>query len=534
MQQGLIGLAFAALLALAATVANAFEKTVAVESGTLEGVVSGGVLSFKGVPFAAPPVGDFRWMPPQPAASWVGTRSADAYGPDCFQKPIEGDAAPLGSTLSEDCLYLNIWRPAEGGPGDKLPVMIWIHGGGYVNGGSSAAVFDGSAFARQGIVLVSINYRLGRFGYFAHPALTAASPRPLGNYGTMDQIAALQWVQRNIAAFGGDPARVTIFGESAGGGSVLDLLASHPDEGLFHQAAVLSGGGRAFLGGLKLTEPSGPRHSAEELGVEFARRFGITDTGPEGLAALRRLSAEDIRGDLNMVALFAEEILFFVNLRYQGGPAIDGTAVKGIPADVFRAGEAARVPLIIGATSADIGVSIPWTRRGVFAPFEAEGDAARAIYDPDGGRPFRELRAEVEGDRTMQEPARFIARRMAASGAPAWRYRFGYVAESEAAPGKGAGHASEIPFLFDTLDARFGDKATDRDRAMAKAVNAYFANFAKGGDPNGAGLPGWPKADPAGSEMMIFTPDGIPVAGPDPWTARLDVVERAAEAGAPQ
>ena len=175
------------------------------------------MLSFKGIPFAAPPVGDLRWKPPQPVTPWTGVRPATAYGSDCMQLPFPGDAAPLGTPPAEDCLVVNVWRPADAST--KLPVMVWIYGGGFVNGGSSPAVYDGSQFAKRGVVLVSFNYRVGRFGFFAHPALTKESPNgPLGNYAFLDQIAALKWVQKNIAAFGGDAGNVTIFGESAGGG----------------------------------------------------------------------------------------------------------------------------------------------------------------------------------------------------------------------------------------------------------------------------------------------------------------------------
>jgi para-nitrobenzyl esterase len=504
---------------------------VIVDGGTVEGAVAGDILTFKGIPYAAPPVGALRWAPPQPVAHWDGIRQAAEYGPDCMQKPIKGDAAPLGSTLSEDCLYLNVWRPADAGS-SPLPVMVWIHGGGFVNGGSSAAVFDGSAFARQGIVFVSLNYRLGRFGVFAHPALTGAAARPLGNYGYMDQLEALRWVQRNARAFGGDPGNVTVFGESAGGASVLDLIASHPNEGLYRRAIVLSGGGRKFLGGLKLLEKSPLGPSAEQLGIDFARRFRIKETGQKGLDALRGLSPVNVTGNLNMIAQFAEAVVPFLTLRYAGGPIVDGTVVKALPETIFRSGGGAKVPLIIGATGADLGVSIPLTRRGMFAEFGAESAAARTLYDPTGERPFRELRAEVEGDRTMQEPARWIARKVATDGSPAWLYRFEYVPEAERATVAGAGHASELAFVFDTVDVRYGKAVTDKDRATAKALNTYFGNFAKTGNPNGVGLPDWPQVDASHADIMTFTPDGGPSFGPDPWKDRLDLVERAAEAAA--
>jgi para-nitrobenzyl esterase len=217
-------LSCAASFLLASTLmAASAPAVVKIDSGALRGVDDGTVAAFKGIPYAAPPVGDLRWRPPQPASAWPGVRSAGEYGSDCAQLPFPGDAAPLGTPPAEDCLVLNVWAPSHAA-GKKLPVMVWIHGGGFVNGGSSPAVYDGTQFAKRGIVLVSFNYRLGRFGFFAHPALTKENPAgPLGNYGYMDQIAALQWVRRNVVAFGGDPTNVTLFGESAGGGSVLTL-----------------------------------------------------------------------------------------------------------------------------------------------------------------------------------------------------------------------------------------------------------------------------------------------------------------------
>src|SRR5262249_25499177 len=212
----------------------AFPDQVKVTGGEVKGAVADGVLSFKGIPFAAPPVGDLRWRPPQPLLPWSGlVKQSTAYGHDCAQKPVSIDAAPRGTEPSEACVVLNVWRPAEKSS-RALPVMVWIYGGGFVNGGSSPAVYDGSQFAKQGIVLVSFNYRLGRFGFFAHPALSAEHPgEPLGNYAFMDQIAALQWVQKNISAFGGNPKDVTVFGESAGGMSVHALLTSPAAKGLF-------------------------------------------------------------------------------------------------------------------------------------------------------------------------------------------------------------------------------------------------------------------------------------------------------------
>lgn len=508
--------------------AAAAERQVRVESGMIEGVLADGVLSFKGIPYAAPPVDDLRWRAPQPAVPWKEVRSAHEYGSDCMQKPQEGDLGPIRGPMSEDCLFINVWRPVGGG--DALPVMVWIHGGGFVNGGSSPALFDGSAFARQGVLLVSFNYRLGRFGFFAHPALSAAAEGPLGNYGYMDQHAALRWVQRNIRAFGGDPAKVTVFGESAGGVSVLDLLASHPDEGLYQQAIVMSGGGRGpmggMLGGLRMDQATGGRPSAEQTGIHFARSAGITGSGPEALAALRALPVETLVGELNMGYLL-KLLMPWRSLTYAMGPIIDGHTVQGDAGALIDAGKAARVPLIIGTTGQDLGFEAALSKRRLFAGFDPYADQARQAYDPDGKGKLLALSQRVGADRTMDEPARFVARGMANAGNPAWLYRFYYVAES----GRGnklhyAGHASELAFLFDTLEASHGDAVTENDRRMAHAINTYFAGFAKTGKPSGEGFPGWVRFDPARPDLMRFTLDDGPVVMPDPWQRQLDLVEK--------
>jgi para-nitrobenzyl esterase len=262
---------------LVVSTALAASDEVKIETGRLKGVARDGVVGFKGIPFAAAPVGDLRWRAPTPAKAWTGVRPAAEYGADCAQKPFPGDAAPLGVTPAEDCLYANVWVP-EGSAGKKLPVMVWFYGGGFVNGGSSPAVYDGSQFAKRGVVFVSFNYRLGRFGFFAHPALTKENPKgPLGNYAFLDQIAALEWVKRNIKAFGGDAGNVTIFGESAGGGSVLTMMTSPMAKGLFHKAIIESGGGRTMLMGPRYLDRASPAGtpSGESVGMKFAKSVGI-------------------------------------------------------------------------------------------------------------------------------------------------------------------------------------------------------------------------------------------------------------------
>lgn len=442
----LIRALFLAALAAAPTVkaqTKAVEPVVTIADGALRGVAADGIVAFKGIPFAAPPVGDLRWRAPQPVAHWAGVRDAARYGHDCMQLPFPSDAAPLGTPPAEDCLYMNVWKP-EAAPG-PLPVMVWIYGGGFVNGGSSPPTYAGDALARQGIMVVSFNYRLGRFGTFAHPALTAADADKglLANYGYMDQIAALRWVQANIASFGGDPANVTIVGESAGGMSVHALLTSPMRDGLFNKAVIQSGGpmpmGDATMAG------------AEQIGAAFAAAKGIAPTDPDALAKLRALPAETVVDGLNLAALFA------AGPRTYSSPIADGrVAVDSLSA--YQAGRFAKVAVMIGATSDDIG--------GPTGP--------------------------------MVTGARSMAHLFAGRSIPTYYYRFSHVAQAaRTAQTKGAAHASEIPYFFDTVGIKYGSATTADDKAVGRIASGYLVSFVKKGDPNGAELPAWPRYDPA-------------------------------------
>lgn len=456
----------AALLALSMTVTQAASKVVAVDSGKLRGSEAAGVSSWKGIPFAAPPVGAHRWRAPQPHATWRGVRDATQYGHDCMQLPFPSDAAPLGTAPAEDCLYANVWRPAR--VAKKLPVIVWIYGGGFVNGGASPPTYSGANLAKQGVVVFSANYRVGRFGTFAHPLLTKENPDQgrLGNYGYMDQIAALEWVHRNIAAFGGDPHNVTIVGESAGGLSVHTLLTSPSARGLFHKAVVMSGANGIQLGGTDLA-------AVEKIGVEFAAAKGIAADDPEALAKLRALSAEDITSGLNMMALFAPGPRTFASPFVDGAIAVD---VLG----AYRTGKFSKVPVMIGATSADMGGKTGFMIAG----------------------------------------ARSVAGVLADQGAPVFAYRFSYVAESLGEPG--AQHATDIPFFFDTQAIKYAEKTTARDNAVGRTISAYLVNFAKTGDPNGPGLTPWPRYSRAQDEILEFADNGQTVAQKDPWGVEID------------
>jgi para-nitrobenzyl esterase len=519
MTLGKLGMVCALVASVVATTQVRAQGKVKVESGELQGVTQDDVVSYKGIPFAAPPVGDLRWKAPQPAPHWSGVRKADQYGHDCMQLPFPGDAAPLGTPPAEDCLVLNVWVP-KAPASKKLPVMVWIYGGGYVNGGSSPAVYDGAQFAKQGVVFVSFNYRLGRFGFFAHPALTAeAGSGPTGNFAFMDQIAALKWVQQNIAAFGGDAGKVTLFGESAGGGSVLTMMTSPLARGLFQQAIIESGGGRDGLGGMaNLSTPAANgKPSAESDGVNFAKAKGITATDASAIAALRKLPADQVVDGLNMASMFAAASTY-------AGPMIDGKLIIETPQQALLAGHQMKIPTMIGANNMDIGFSFAKSMDEVFAPFGAAKDQAAAAYNSQNSTNVRAVGTAVAADILMVEPGRFVAREVAASGQPSYEYRFSYVAVSMRKEWRGAPHATEIPYVFDTVKARYGADLAPADAAAAKAANTYWATFAKTGDPNCTGLPKWPQYSAASDTLLDFTDDG-PVAMADPWKARLDLIE---------
>jgi para-nitrobenzyl esterase len=337
----------------------------------------------------------------------------------------------------------------------------------------------------------------------------------------MDQCAALEWVHSNIAAFGGDPKNVTLFGESAGGGSVLTMMTSPLALGLFQKAIIESGGGRTGLFPSRYLNHAGKdgSPSAEAVGLAFAKKFGITGDDAAALAALRKLPAETIVDRLNMASMFGA-------LGTYAGPMIDGQVVVDTPEAMYAAGQAAKIPLMIGANSADIGFNRARTMDDLLKPFGPDAEKARAAFDPDKTGSVNTAGTMMSAIQIMVEPARFIARTLEALGQPVYEYRFSYVAESMGKQWKGAPHATEIPFVFDTVQARYGKDLAAADEAAAQAANAYWANFAKTGNPNGKGLPRWP-AYKADTDMLLdFTSTG-PVPKPDPWKERIDLVEAA-------
>jgi para-nitrobenzyl esterase len=508
---------------------------VGVESGQLQGVVDDGVVSYKGIPFAAPPVGDLRWRPPQPAAQWTGVRHATEFGADCMQArfgPPPATGAPPAPAPSEDCLFLNVWRPASAAPGAKLPVMVWIYGGGFMFGSSAMPSTSGTQFAKQGVVLVAANYRVGRFGFFAFPALSREHPEePKGNYAYMDQIAALKWVQKNIAAFGGDPSNVTIFGFSAGGVSVHSLLTMPMARGLFHKAIVESGGSRDSVLTARPMSKDGvdPNYpvSAETIGINFAHSMGIEGTDQAALAKLRALSAEEVlRGAQAQSGTSVPS--------YETTPILDGKLVTETAETAYKAHRQPRVPLLLGSNSADTaGNRIKaTTKEQLFARFGQWSAQAKAAYDPDGSTDLATLVSRANNDFGQAEPARFAADAFAANGSPVYRYRFSYVQSAmQERMRAGAPHGGEIAFVFGTLTARPGSTLSPEDQAVSRTAQSYWVNFAKTGNPNSAGLPAWPRHDPSRDSIFEFRPDGSAGAGPDAWKARLDVMKLATESG---
>lgn len=501
------------------------QPIVSTANGAVRGVTHDGITSFKGIPYAAPPVGEYRWRAPQPVKPWTGERDASQFGPSCPQISWSNSGVKIMEGTSEDCLYLNLWKPAEAANDSKLPVMVWIHGGGFTGGSGSEEMFSGEAFTRQGVILVTFNYRLGSLGHFAFPALTAQNPEePKGSYAYMDMIAALQWVRNNIASFGGNPDNVTIFGESAGGVSVHSMLTIPAAKELFQKAIVESGGGRTgVLSGTPLQPSEGYPVSAEQIGVNFARSHGINGIGAEALDSLRALSVEDIllggrkQNEGKRVATYS-------------GPIIDGQLVKETFEDAYYNGHYAHVPLIIGSNNAEAsGGFIPArNQEELFAIFGENQEEARKIYNPEDKFDFRQVMTMVTTDRVWAEPARFTAKEFTRAGVPAYIYMFSYVPEAlkERLP-MGAPHASELPYVFNTLQTRWGVKdVTETDCETARLMNTYWTNFAKTGCPNGEGLPVWPVYTLDDSHIIEFCPDGTAKSIPEPKKERLDVVEK--------
>jgi para-nitrobenzyl esterase len=511
-------------------------------NGTVESTVppKDGVRSFKGLPFAQPPIGDLRWREPQPAKNWTGVRSADTFGPTCMQRiSAASDYWFRGDGMSEDCLYLNVWTPAKSGR-EKLPVLVYIFGGGFQNGSGDEPRYDGENMARKGIVAVSLNYRTNVFGFFVHPDLTKESPHHAsGNYGLLDQVAALRWVQQNIAAFGGDPKRVTIAGESAGSISVSALMASPLSKDLIAGAICESGAAIASL-------PPRPLADAEPDGVKFAAAAGA-----ESLAALRAMSAQQIQDALPK----AQGVRF--------STAMDGYFLAKTLTEIALAGQQAKVPLLAGSNTEEQGARSVLS--GGDPTPETLANAIRKFYG-DKAEPVLKAYSATTTDEVFEAAthlasARFISYgtwkwtelQMQTGGKPVYRYLYARVRPAylgmpgqpppapaagrggdvpgrggaaagergaqQPQPPRGAAHSAEIQYAMGNLDLDKRYAWEPADYEVSRTMQAYFVNFIKTGNPNGPGIPSWPayRSDTNYQRMRI---DVKSQAEPEPHRGR--------------
>lgn len=442
------------------------------------GAVEGEVASFKGLPYAAPPVGALRWQAPQPTTESSEMRTAFDYAAPCLQ--------PSLPEASEDCLTLNVFRPF--GVDGPLPVMVFIHGGGFVTGTANDPLFDGAKLAQAGLIVVTVNYRLGALGWLTHPALSDGGS---GNYGLMDQIAALHWVHDNIAAFGGDPGNVTLFGSDAGATSIALLMLSAQARDLFQKAILQSVPGRARLRSVQEAEA-------------VARQF-VAALGPN----------TDLRATEQRRLRAAEKHLLEKSPR-SFGPMMDGRLVTEDLATGFAAGHQSRIALIIGSNDDETGLENEPDINEEIAPSSIASEKLRKLY-PDLAR-ASDLAARFYTDKVFTEPVRLLARLHAASGAPTFRYRFAYVPEARRANPE-VGHGRELQFIFGAEGVPGAGILSRRDRAVASRMRAYWINFARSGDPNGPDLPHWDAA--SGDRLLLITNDRI-ASGDDPVAERLD------------
>ena len=505
---------------------------VMVTGGSIRGAVSAGnadIVAFKGIPFAAPPVGELRWRPPEPVLGWDGVRDASESGAICVQNGGQG------VTQDEDCLILNVWAPRE--TSEPRPVLFWIHGGGYTGGSGSTAIYDGTPLAADGAVVVTINYRLNVFGFLAHPALSVESPHGAsGNYGLLDMVAALEWVRDNIATFGGDPGRVTIFGESAGAGAVMSVMLIPQAGGLFHGAIAQSN----WINGWDrpLAETARGWEAAEAQGLRVAAALGIAGETAEALAAMRAASAADV-----LTASNADAGSPFVRSGNVWAPNVDGRVIPDDPLAMYRAGRQHAVPLITGLNGNEgslmtRGMDIPDAAafetyvRSVYPELAEEMLAHYNASSPDAAKAAID---KVIHDLFFAGPVRAHAASQAASGAQTWLYHFTHVPPTAWGADLGSHHAAELVYVFGTLTRReeggerplgltpVGDY-TDTDTALSAAMRGYWVQFAATGNPNRGGLPPWPVFDPETDRHLelgsVIAPGtGVDTEGAALWEA---------------
>ena len=480
---------------------NCFAQTkVKTTNGTVEGTVdnTSGVRAFKGLSYAAPPVGDLRWREPQAVKQWTGIRKADQFGPRCMQRPIFNDMVFRSNGMSEDCLYLNVWTPAKSSK-DKLPVLVYFYGGGFAAGDGSEPRYEGASMARKGIVALTVNYRLSVFGFFAHPELTRTSPyHASGNYGLLDQSAALRWVQQNISAFGGDPKKVTIAGESAGSVSVSAQMCSPLSRNLIAGAIGESGSLLGTLSAMPLAE-------AEKNGVNFA-----TSIGADSLAALRAKSAQEI---LDATAKPGTP---------WPAPNVDGYFFPKSPFEIYAAGEQAHVPLMAGSNSEEnpyfviLGREAPTVenyRKALQRLYAAKADQIFNLYPASTEEEVKSAAQDLASDRFISYSTWKWVDVATKTGTKA-TYYYLYSRPRPALtsppptpmpPPRGAAHSAEIEYAMGNLDLNHVYAWTPDDYRISKIIQEYFANFIKTGNPNGTGLPAWPKF--AEGQRMIIDVD---------------------------
>ena len=499
----------AALLCALSFAASAQVTIARVSGGQIEGTAANGIAAFKGIPFAAPPVGELRWKKPAPVVAWSGVKKATTYAPACMQDAnmLKFIGSPEG--VSEDCLYLNVWTPAKAAS-ERLPVMVWIYGGGFAAGATSSATYDGTRLAQKGVVLVSVAYRVGPLGFLAHPDLSRESGHGSGNYGLQDMIAGLEWVKANIAAFGGDPRNVTIFGESAGGIAVSMLSVSPAANGLFAKAISESGGNFAP-----------PRHAAEggqqTPTLAVAEQAGVNlfaKLGAKSLADARKVSADELQKALPP--------------GLGGGfwPNFDGDVLPTDQYMLYSAGKFNDTPVLIG-TNSDEGALFA---RGNTTPAAYEkmirdgyGDGADKILS---ANPHASDADAATATKNIMRDSLFAwstwtwARLQSSKGkGAAYVYYFDHRTPESPA---GATHAAELGYVFRTLDARGGQPRAE-DTAMSELVSSYWVNFAKTGDPNGVGLPKWPAFTETSQQAMVF--DAKSSARPIPNLPQLQALD---------